>query len=567
MFTGTGPVQPFLSTYARQLGFSSVVVGVIYTILPVSGMLAKPIVGAIADRFRCQKLMFLAAQLLTAAAFLAINFSPEIPKDQRVHFSCDGDAVFDTSINKNPNIEDCLINSLQNRLGTVDCQLSCAMEEQFWKVIASNWSLPEYETNHPATLDFTAHVNISKTTKMEDVVYFMFKHVTLPNGQQREPLCTCGNVCHISTTCNIKCNDFDVNSLVSSASVSDDDVYNMYEFWIFLVLMIMGWIGQAIAVSIGDAICFELLGDKPNRYGYQRMFGALGWGIFSVISGVMVDSLSEGSSTKNFEAAFYLSFAFLLLDFTVSSKIKNVQKTQSTSILKDIGRLLVDFRIIVFLIWCIAVGMCTGLIWNFLFFLIEDLAKNQGCDSQTWIKTLEGIVMAIETLAGELPFFFWSGRILKRIGHINAMSLVLLVIGIRYILYSVIPDPWWFLPIELLNGLTFGLFYACMASYASIVAPPGTEATMQGLVGAVFEGVGVSLGSLTAGVLYAQYGGPWTFRLFGIGALIVCLLHAGVQYLIRRTGNKGSDHEAHYTSPAEALNTLYDDQQELTLVE
>ena len=123
MFTGTGPVQPFLSTYARQLGFSSVVVGVIYTILPVSGMLAKPIVGAIADRFRCQKLMFLAAQLLTAAAFLAINFSPEIPKDQRVHFSCDGDAVFDTSINKNPNIEDCLINSLQNRPGTVDCQV------------------------------------------------------------------------------------------------------------------------------------------------------------------------------------------------------------------------------------------------------------------------------------------------------------------------------------------------------------------------------------------------------------------------------------------------------------
>lgn len=52
------------------------------------------------------------------------------------------------------------------------------------------------------------------------------------------------------------------------------------------------------------------------------MYGALGWGIFSVIAGLMVDSLSEGSATKNFESAFYLSFTFLLLDFLVSNKVK-----------------------------------------------------------------------------------------------------------------------------------------------------------------------------------------------------------------------------------------------------
>jgi len=40
-------------------------------------------------------------------------------------------------------------------------------------------------------------------------------------------------------------------------------------------------------------------------------------------------------------------------------------------------------------------------------------------------------------------------------------------------------NPWYILPIELMNGVTFGLFYATMASYASIVAPPGTDATMQ----------------------------------------------------------------------------------------
>lgn len=70
------------------------------------------------------------------------------------------------------------------------------------------------------------------------------------------------------------------------------------------------------------------------------------------------------------------------------------------------------------------------------------------------------------------------------------MSTVLFAFGLRFLLYSWIENPWYCLPIELLQGPTFGIFYATMASYASIVAPPGTEATVQGIVGAVFEGIG-----------------------------------------------------------------------------
>lgn len=47
---GTSTVVPFMPTLIRQLGFSSFIVGTIYTILPIVGLLAKPIFGAIADR-------------------------------------------------------------------------------------------------------------------------------------------------------------------------------------------------------------------------------------------------------------------------------------------------------------------------------------------------------------------------------------------------------------------------------------------------------------------------------------------------------------------------------------
>lgn len=95
------------------------------------------------------------------------------------------------------------------------------------------------------------------------------------------------------------------------------------------------------------------------------------------------------------------------------------------------------------------------------------------------MKTLEGLVMGIQCFGGELPFFFLSGWILKKIGHIHAMSLVLLGFGVRFLFYSILSDPWWVLPIEFMNGITFGIFYSTMASYASILAPSGTEATIQ----------------------------------------------------------------------------------------
>lgn len=84
------------------------------------------------------------------------------------------------------------------------------------------------------------------------------------------------------------------------------------------------------------------------------------------------------------------------------------------------------------------------------------------------------------------------GWLLRKVGPQNAMSLVLFTYGVRFLLYSCVWDPWWVLPIELLHGPTSGLLWATAASYASAAAPPGTATTAQGLVGAVFEGIGMS---------------------------------------------------------------------------
>lgn len=45
------------------------------------------------------------------------------------------------------------------------------------------------------------------------------------------------------------------------------------------------------------------------------------------------------------------------------------------------------------------------------------------------------------------------------------------------------------------------------------------------MVGAIFEGIGVSSGSLLGGFLMQTYGGSITFRAFGIGAICLSIVH------------------------------------------
>lgn len=95
----------------------------------------------------------------------------------------------------------------------------------------------------------------------------------------------------------------------------------------------------------------------------------------------------------------------------------------------------------------------------------------------------------MQCFLAEIPTLFLFSWIVKKLGHIHVMTLIPFMIGVRFILYSILPNPWWVLPIEVLQ-CSVALTFATMGSYANVVAPPGAEATVQGLVGAIFEGIG-----------------------------------------------------------------------------
>ncbi|EEB13034.1 conserved hypothetical protein [Pediculus humanus corporis] len=262
---------------------------------------------------------------------------------------------------------------------------------------------------------------------------------------------------------------------------------------------------------------------RENQYGYQRVWGTIGFGITAFLGGAGMDIWS-GEGVKNYKPAFLIVLAFTIFDVACCTKLKLPKMKMSNNILKDLGKALQTKALSIFLIFAVLVGILDGFIIYFMFWFLEDLAaeKNQ----LKHIKVLEGLTVAAETLGGEIIFFVLSGKILKKLGYGHTLTLCFFNYALRLFLISMITEPWWILPVELLmQGPTYALCYTTIVGYANAISPPGLSATMQGVVAGMDDGFGYSLGSLIGGFLYKSVGGRIAFQLFSGLALICCLTH------------------------------------------
>ncbi|EZA54591.1 Major facilitator superfamily domain-containing protein 6-B [Ooceraea biroi] len=204
--------------------------------------------------------------------------------------------------------------------------------------------------------------------------------------------------------------------------------------------------------------------------------------------------------------------------------------SSSRTILKDVYALLKLKPIIIFLCFATLAGIFDSFMIYFLFWYLEDLAAATGYMSE--IKLIEGLTVAAETLGGEIIFFSLSGKILKKFGYGYTFTFCFVCYALRLALISLAPTPWWVLPIEfLMQGPTYALCYTTIVAYASAVSPPGTSATVQGIVAGMDDGFGkfflrrFAVGSLIGGILYKKLGGALTLRILSVLAAFSALMY------------------------------------------
>ncbi|ORY96941.1 major facilitator superfamily domain-containing protein [Syncephalastrum racemosum] len=172
----------------------------------------------------------------------------------------------------------------------------------------------------------------------------------------------------------------------------------------------------------------------------------------------------------------------------------------------NVWELVKQPRVILFFTTMMLMGASLNMVISFLFiFLKQDL----GASSST--VGLTGLVGSFT----ELLFFFYSRDLIRLFGIKSLIILGHVLTIIRVFCYTLLPagpsGANIALVLHLLNGMAFSALWGAGVVQADELAPPSLQATSQGLLAAMYAGVGAGLGSLLGGVLYERAGAKTMF--------------------------------------------------------
>jgi MFS transporter, PPP family, 3-phenylpropionic acid transporter len=257
---------------------------------------------------------------------------------------------------------------------------------------------------------------------------------------------------------------------------------------------------MAPIVSMSDAATMNLLAQegRPQMYGRLRLGGTFGWAIAAPLVGVLV-------AARGIPWAFWTYAAVMILALLVSLQLSYPAHTQRVSVWRGMAGLLRKSEWVFFLLIGVVTGMGFASVNSYLFAYLKEL--NIGT-------ALAGLALTISTVS-EIPIMFFANRILGRLGSRGMLTLAMGATGFRLLAYAAFTTPAGILLLQLVNGLTFPMFWIAGVAYASERAPQGMQASAQGLFGAATTGIGAALGGLLGGILIASVGGRAMYTIFG----------------------------------------------------
>ncbi|KAI8506308.1 hypothetical protein Bbelb_157350 [Branchiostoma belcheri] len=476
-FGGIACFVPYISVYLRQLGLLSYQAGIISGTYPFFTFLLKPVLGAAADKFDRHKQTLMLCLFLTYCLMFSTMFVPPVkrgePQISADCFSCE--SWCGNSSTQNLRLQSPVL--LHQAQGLCNC--SKLQEDDSFVQTSSDKNLTE------RTLSSTS-LQLRCSTKSGCF------------------LCPCN-------TTESDC-DVEVNHLGTDTNLG-------WTFWILFFLLVPAQALQNASRPQADAHTMQLLKNNPSDYGKQRLWGAVGFGLASVIAGFAMDNFSEGRQNQDetdYSVTFYMFAGFGTATLlTVAFGFEKWRQARPQKMFQSLQRLLRRPNELLFLVIMFIIGSSFGAKANFLFWYLKDIGGSQ---------LLLGLALMISCM-GELPFMFFSGKLIRKIGHQQVFQLALFCYAVKFLSYSLIPSPWWVLAIEPLHGITFGAMFSASVTYASLIAPPGMETTMQSIVSAVQFGVGYASGALIGGAIFHAFGGVVLFRTYAVVCLVSCILY------------------------------------------
>jgi PPP family 3-phenylpropionic acid transporter len=299
-------------------------------------------------------------------------------------------------------------------------------------------------------------------------------------------------------------------------------LYNGGFTWLILVTVVMSLFYNTIQPVL-DSMALQIAKHNSKfSYGTLRFFGAAGFAFTTIITGQVIDAVDITAIFMVSSITMFIAFIFCFFLENESVKENTVNAYSGvSSVIKNPSLLF-----LLFCVFLVSLGATT--IWNFYSTYLKD---NGASDS------LVGYGLSFQGLC-ELPIFYFSARIILRLGLKTTLVITVLATAIRTTLYHFINNPIATLPVELLHGFSWSLFWVVCVEYVNKLVDEHWLATGQSLLYAAYFGVGAIAGNYWTGYFISR--GMSIQEIFLLNAVIVLITAIMAWIFIKR---KDIDHK------------------------
>lgn len=284
---------------------------------------------------------------------------------------------------------------------------------------------------------------------------------------------------------------------MSSAIAIGFLVFQMEAFLFILPILFVFFGFMSPSGALGDSLAQKLSQQRGVSFGSIRMWGSLGFGSASLAGGIILTEIGVWNM-------YYVYAAFMLLALSFTYFAPDSEPSKKPVKLSEALKLLKRRQLLLFLAVIFSISLTHRMNDSFIGLYVVELGGNE---------TFIGLAWFIGVLTEALVFalsFYWVGR-----AHpLTFISLAALLYAFRWLLMIFVGDPVSLLFVQVLHGVTFGLFYLTAFQFVSKLVPEELTSTGHLLFISVFFGI--------SGVAGSAFGGL-VINAFNVNALYILM--------------------------------------------
>ncbi|MDK2867200.1 MAG: hypothetical protein PWP38_1515 [Clostridiales bacterium] len=273
---------------------------------------------------------------------------------------------------------------------------------------------------------------------------------------------------------------------------------------------------------ISDSMTIRFVSMEPNAGSFG---GIRSWGSIGYAAGAFV--VARMSDLFGLKMVFYIAAAGYILGLALMVPL-NAYPTlrQKRSYLQDLGTLLKQKQyayILVYTFFLIGIFFAGE---QFIFMYTRSMGIP--------LKAL-GTITAVSVVV-EIPFIFYSKRLIERFGETALIFLITLASALRLGILSVSTGYGWFLIAGAIRGVVVGIFVPLFVEMIGDITPKEIVASAISIYTAVSTGIATFFFTFVGSAVTAAYGYQ---VLYGLYAMMTLILVA-VNLLHKKNAQKGA---------------------------